>query len=164
MININKLPKKAKEVLFNVIVKSQITYCSTLWPTAEKAAIQRVQVLLNHGMMKAQYDTPIIVIMPSLNFLWFGEQITLDLITLIIKMDKNPVPKYLQPGRRDVHSHNTRNCSQMNSSSNTGGKWFLSNGVPQYYSHPMNIRNAKSIEAFRTLLRNRIVGERALKN
>jgi len=50
----------------------------------------------------------------------------------------------------------------MNHSSYTGGKWVLSNGVPQYYCLPMNIRNAEDIEAFRTLFWMRIVEERAL--
>jgi len=162
----NKLPKKTKEVgLKNVIVKSQITYCSTLWSMAEKAVIERVQILLNtRTILKAQYDTPIVEMLASLDFLWFEEQMALDLMTFIFKMDKNLVPKYLKPGsREEVHRYNTRNCSQMNRSSNTGGKWVLSNGVPQCYRLPMNIRNAKSIEAFRKLLRNKIVEERALK-
>jgi len=78
----------------------------------------------------------------SLNFLCFDEPMTLDLMTLIFKMDKNL-------GRRqEVHSHNKRNCSQMNRSSNTGGKWVLSYGVPLYFTLPTN----------------KMVEERALKN
>ena len=99
----------------------------------------------------------------ELNFITFEEEIKLDLLTFMYKMDKGMVPKYLQPPRRkEIHDYYTRNQEDMSTAQVKHNKMSIYlEGISKYNKLCNEIKSASSIKEFKKKARRQIIEDRS---
>jgi len=107
-----RLTKGTKKDIFMTLVKPHFNYCSSLWYRVPKELLNQAQKITNQAMriiLGCVWDTSVRHMTEELDWLMVEENVYLDVMMLIYKIDKDLTPTYLRltPRLQDVHNLGT---------------------------------------------------------
>ena len=151
-------PKKTKLLIFNAIVKPHTQYCNFVFTKSTEETFSRIQVTLNDGLRAilnpADEREPIKEMLKELDMIYFKDQVYLDNMTFIYKMENNLLSRVFNSWltkNREIHEHSTRTASNYFLKINK--RTHFTDCVAQYNKLKKEIKTSTSINSFRKKLK-----------
>lgn len=154
--------------MVEALALSHINYCSIVWGSANRTQIQRLQLLQNfaakvaHGdARKYDHVTPII---KELNWMKIEKKIFYDLSTLMFKILKGKLPKWVYsfPIVGDFRRQGTRHSGDLivpRLQTEIGLRAITCRGPKCWNTLPSNVTQASSFPVFKGKLRKFVLDE-----
>jgi hypothetical protein len=150
------LPLHNLKQLYYSLVHSHITYGTTLWGSAHKYKLKKIEVAQNksiRNIFNAPYNAHTSILYKKLNIPKLHDIYQIQLGKFMYDYSTSSLPPPLQSlftPNRDIHNHNTRNSNNPHIISRTfsASKSFLHQCPKLWSSLPHNIKSSKTPKTF----------------
>jgi hypothetical protein len=153
----NILSRRAKIMIYNVVVLPHYNYCATILNMANLESKKKLQILQNRAMriiLGVNRFRNIKSMLEELKWLCIKDSLNLSSLCFIYKLENKLLPIYFDRYRikySDIHSYNTRNkekivVSRIRKTRTAGG--VLHRGVQMYNSLPETLKCVKTTGEF----------------
>lgn len=159
----NQLSLTTKLLLYNSIAVPHLEFCSTLLFDLPNFKTEQLQLVQNRAMrviLKCSRYTPVATMLNVLNMLSVKQKILFSVHVFLFKVKNKMLPPYICDKIKffkDVHSYNTRNCSdfillgQCHTSQMLNS--VLYKGLYNFNMLPNNIKECDDLRVFKRLLK-----------
>lgn len=163
------LPRRVRYTIYNSLVKSRIDYLVEVWGSATKSNLQRLQVAQNRiikTLFKYDYLTPTAKIYKETKLFNLAQTHKYNTCIFIRKILTKDIHSQITFTKRiDYYKRITRQANNLclrSHRTNYGKKSILYDGAQLYNELPKNIKEAKSLNTFKKILKSHILKEFSL--
>lgn len=163
--NVNLLKKNAKSLTFETkkmiyyaTIKTHFDYCSTIYINCKKEQMYEMQKVQNRALriiLKCEYRTPRKFMLEALGWLSVSQNVKLNVLILIYKIENDLVSSDFKRFLNHVHESHNRNLRNINEFRTPNFRYestrksIFYSGVKMFNELPQHIKASGSITKFR---------------